>query len=160
MSKKPCIQCDNECEIYPVMLGDAFTLTYLRLCGPECLFLQAYDYLYSKCQHKDFRNHLYELQDEDDKKERDEFIEVTSNQFLEDFGKHLAANSNLLSTPVPQGVLDMFKDVPQIPRCSGPMRFTRPSKEDRLRWQEQLVQRLRTDLEKAEKEWEEMQNAL
>jgi hypothetical protein len=69
---KPCIQCGNDCEILPVMLGDTFTLTYLRVCSSECMFLVAYDYLYDICHHKDFRNKLYELQNEEDRGKRDD----------------------------------------------------------------------------------------
>lgn len=119
LTKKPCIHCEKECDILPLELGDSFTLTYLRVCSPECMFMIIYDYLYKICYHRDFRNHLYHLQNAEDKDLRDEFIDVTTKMVLVDFKKHLKVNPKMLSVPVPQGVMDMFKDAPQIPLTDG-----------------------------------------
>ncbi len=156
--KKPCIQCGNECEILPVQLGDTFTLAYLRVCGPECMFLVAYDYLYEIGYHKQFRGALYEKQDEEDKKERDQWIKEVTDEAIRMMGEHFAANPKMLSTPAPDCVLKMFSDCPPLPASCGVMRFTRPSKEDRLRWQAEHVQRLRSQLSEAEKDWEALQS--
>lgn len=158
MTKKPCIQCGKDCDIWPIMLGDSFTLTYARLCNPECLFMEAYDFLYSICEHKSFRNRLFEKQDPADRKARDEFIDLATKEFLEDFGKSLAANTLLLSTPVPQGVLDMFKDVERIPFTGETMRFTRPSKEEKIRWAKEHVKRAQADLMQAQIDLEKLLN--
>jgi hypothetical protein len=156
ISKKPCIQCGNDCDIFPIELGDSFTLTYLRVCGTECLFRITYDYLYSICHHKDFRNHLYDLQNAEDKALRDEFIDITTDQFLEDFRKHLEANPKMLSMPVPEAIFDMFKDAPQIPLTGGTCRFVRPTKEEKINWARRHVMQCQADLIKAQADLEEL----
>ena len=157
--KKPCINCGEDCDILPVQLGDSFTLTYLRVCGGECMFIVAYDYLYEIGHHKYFRNKLYDMQNEEDKKECDEFIDFTTKMSLEDFKKHLEANPKMLSTPMPEDVLKMFSEGSRIPQNSTcTMRFTRPSKEDRIKWQKVHVKRLENDLEEAIRDLEAMTN--
>jgi hypothetical protein len=157
--KKPCIECGNDCEILPVMLGDTFTLTYLRVCSSECMFIVAYDYLYEIGHHKDFRNSLYDKQNEEDKKECDEFIEFTPEEFSKSFRKNLEANPEMLSTPVPEGIMKMFADRPQIPLASScTMRFTRPPKEDKVRWAKEHVERVWDKLKDAVKELERLEN--
>ena len=159
MTTKPCIQCGIVCEILPVQLGDSFTLTYLRVCGGECMFLVAYDYLYEIGYHKDFRNKLYEQQNEEDKNLRDEFIHITTEQFLEDFKKNLQENPKLLSMPTPNCIHEMFSATPQIPiASSGSMRFTRASKEKRLQWAKEHVERVKEKLEEAMKDMEKIEN--
>lgn len=157
-TKKPCIQCEKECEILPVQLGDMFTLTFLRICSGECMFQMAYDYFYEIGYHKDFRNSLYDKQNAEDKAERDQFIDATTKAYLEDFRKHLEANPKMLSTPAPEGVLKMFSEAPQIPACSAPIRFTRPSKEDKIKWQRRYVEQLREKLNDAELDLAKVEN--
>jgi hypothetical protein len=159
MTNKPCIECGKECEILPVMLGDTFTLTYLRVCSPDCMFIIAYDYLYKIGYHKDFRNSLYDMQNEEDKKQRDEFIKLTTTEFLADFGKRLAENPDLLSTPAPECITNMFDQAPQIPFVSGDtMRFTRPSKDERLRWAKEHLERMKEKLKEAHDDLEKLEN--
>jgi len=159
--KKPCVQCEKECDIEPIQLGDAFTLTYLRACSPECMFLIAWDYFYEIGHHKDFRNKLHDLQNEEDKKLCQEFIEATSKMFLENFKKHLQANPKMLSTPVPEEFLNMFKDVPKIPVSSGcTMRFTRPCKEQKIVWAKEHVERVKEELKEAIEDLEKYENEL
>ena len=158
MTKKPCIQCGNDCDILPVMLGDSFTLTYLRVCSSECMFLIAYDYLYDICYYKDFRNKLYEMQNEEDRKERDEFIDLTTKMFLEDFKKHLEVNPNMLSTPAPEGIMKMFEGGEQIPLTGGTMRFTRPSKEEKIKWAKKHVEHMKEKLRDTFRDLERLEN--
>ncbi len=135
--KKPCIQCDKECDILPIELGDSFTLTYLRICSPECMFMTAYDYLHDIGCHRDFRTHLSVLQSEEDRKAKDEFIRRTTEAFLQDFGDHLKLNPNLLSVPVPKVIEEMFggRENLNFPFSSGKaMKWAQPSKEDRILW--------------------------
>ena len=156
---KPCIECGKECEILPVQLGDSFTLTYLRVCGPECMFIVAYDYLYEIGYHKDFRNKLYDKQNEEDKALRDEFIDTTTKMCLESLKKSLEANPGLLTTPTPNCITEMFASAPQIPSCSSSVfRFTRPSKEDKLKWARAHVTRMRERLQEAEQDLAKAEN--
>lgn len=151
VSTKPCIECGKECEILPVQLGDSFTLTYLRVCGPECMFIVAYDYLYEIGYHKEFRNKLYDKQNEEDKVLRDEFIDTTTEMYLESLKKRLEANPGLLTTPTPNCITDLFASVPSIPSCSSTTtRFTRLTKDEKIKWARQRVQRLQEDLLEAQ----------
>jgi hypothetical protein len=152
-NQKPCIECGKECSIFPIELGDSFTLTYLRVCGTECLFRITYDYLYSICHHKDFRNHLYDLQNAEDRALRDEFIDVTTKMALEEFRKH----PQLLSTPIATAVFDMFKDAPQLPDVGGVCRFVRPTKEEKIQWAKRHVNQLTADLLLAQKDLEDLE---
>lgn len=157
--KKPCIQCGEECEILPVQLGDIFTLTYLRICGPECMFLVAYDYLYDIGYHKDFRGKLYEKQNEEDKEERSAYVDAVTEESLKMMRESLAANPQLLSTPMPEGILSIFQGVSPMSQCSSkPMRFSRPSTEDKIKWQSERVKRLKKDLREALKELEDLKH--
>lgn len=159
--KKPCIQCGELCDIFPVMLGDTFTLTYLRVCGPECLFLEAYDYLYKICYHKDFRNHLSDKQYEDDAKLCDEFIKTTTDQYLESFEKHLKANPEMLTYPAPDSILSLFKDSNKIPNTSaGTMCFKRynPTKQEKMRMQKEHIEKLQKDLREAQDDLDKLMN--
>lgn len=150
MTLKPCIECGKECEILPVQLGDLFTLTYLRVCGAECMFLIAYEFMRENCQHKQFRNKLYELQDEEDKKERDTWIKHITDESLKSMREHLEASPNLLSHPVPNAVVEMFSGSPVIPQsCGKTMRFTRPKLEDRIKWAKEHVNRTKRALREA-----------
>lgn len=159
MSTKPCVQCGKECEILPVQLGDIFTLSYLRVCGPECMFIVAYDYLYEIGYHKQFRGHLYDKQNEEDFALRKEFVETVTEESLRMMREHLQANPNLLSTPAPDCISKIFDGVPPIPNCSGStVRFTRPSKEDKLRWQKDYVEKLRGNLREALNDLEKLEN--
>ncbi len=158
MTTKPCIQCGEACDVFHLMLGDTYTLTYLRICDNECLFYEAYDYLYRLGEHKSFRIYLNEKQDIEDKKDRDEFIEIATKQFLEHFEKIFSENSGLLSQPIPQGIFNVFKDVKFIPQCSGPIRITRPCYEDRVRWARERANALEKQLVDAKKELWEIEN--
>lgn len=153
MTLKPCIECGKDCEILPVQLGDFFTLTYLRVCSGECMFLQAYEYLREVGYHKQFRNSLHDKENEEDKKERDEYVKMVTNESLRMMREHLEACPALLSHPVPNEVVEMFKSTPQIPCSSGAtMRFTRPSIEDRIKWAHERVNQLKQDTNEAEQE--------
>lgn len=159
MSKKPCIQCGNECEILPVQLGDIFTLTFLRICSPECMFMEAYDYLYEMGEHKTFRGKLYDKQNEEDAAERKEYVDSITDEPLRMMREDLPVNPNLLSTPVPDCILKMFEGVPPIPQCSSQsMRFTRLTKQEKIRWQKERVDRLKKDLREALHELEGLEN--
>jgi len=71
----------------------------------------------------------------------------------------LQANPKLLSTPVPEGMLKIFEAVTPIPQCSSQtMRFTRPSREDRIKWQSAHVDRLKETLQEAIQDLEKLQN--
>ena len=159
--KKPCIQCGNECEILPVQLGDLFTLTFLRVCGPECMFLEAYDYLREQCNHKGFRNWLYDKQNEEDAAERKAYVDGITEEALRMMREDLKANPKMLSTPMPEGMLKIFEDVKPIPQCSSStVRFTRPSKDERIKWAKQHVERMQEGLRDAIKDLESLENGV
>ena len=159
MSKKPCIQCGNDCEILPVQLGDVFTLAYLRVCDAECMFLMAYDYLYEIGYHKTFRGSLYDKQDSEDKAERDAWVKKITEESLRMLRESLEANPKLLSTPAPEGMLKIFEGVTPIPHCSSQtMRFTRPSKEERVRWAREHFERVKAKLKDATEELERLES--
>lgn len=156
--KKPCIQCNEECEIFPVQLGDFFTLTLLRICSPECMFKEAYDYLYDIGYHKSFRGHLYDRQNEEDSTERNAYIEEITEKSLKMMKEDLEKSPQLLSKPVPTSILKMFENFEPIPQSSGTMSFTRFSKDEKLKWQARRVKRLKKDLLEALKELEDLEN--
>lgn len=131
----------------PVQLGDLFTLSFLRVCGAECMFLLAYDYLYEIGYHKSFCGNLFDKQNEEDLAERTKYVDRVTEEALRIMREDLQANPKLLSTPVPEGILKIFEEVTPIPQCSGQtMKFTRPSKEEKIRWQTARVDRLKNDL--------------
>lgn len=99
MSKKPCIQCGTDCEIFPVELGEMFTLTYLRLCGAECLFLVAWDYLCEIGHHKEFRNRLPKKQNEEDAAECKSYVDRVAVFTLE----RLLSATESGQPPLPKG---------------------------------------------------------
>jgi len=147
---KPCIECGKDCEILPVQLGDIFTLTYLRVCSGECMFLIAYEFMRDISEHKQFRVHLYDKQDEEDNKLRDEYVKQVTDEYLKTMRDDFKVNPNLLSTPVASGIFKMF-NASSIPQSSGTtMKFTRPSLEDRIMWQTQHVESLKTKLAQEE----------
>lgn len=159
MTLKPCIECGKECEIFPIQLGDFFTLTYLRICSDQCMFLTAYEFLRGIGEQSTFRNFLYENEYEDDKKDRDEFVKIVTEDALENQRKHFEANPNILSSPIPQSVIEMFSKGETIPYSSGQtMRFLRPSKQDRLKWANERVERLKQDLKEAVLDLERTEN--
>ena len=159
MSTKPCIQCGTECEILPVQLGDIFTLTYMRICSAECMFMMAYDYLYEIGFHKSFRNSLWNKQDAEDAAKRKEFVDTVTEETLKNMREHFQSNPNLLSTPAPNCILKMFENVPTISKCSSQtMRFTRPSKQEKIRWQTEHVNRLKENLRDALHDLEKLEN--
>lgn len=161
MSLKPCIQCGKDCEILPVQLGDLFTLCYLRVCGGECMFLIAYEFMCDIFEHKQFRNKLYEMQNEEDKKDRDDLVKEITDEWLRSRREHqhLEANPLLLSHPIPEGIAEIFENSPGIPQAAGTtMRFTRPSREDKIKWANKHVERLKDDLRNALHELEGLEN--
>lgn len=107
MCLKPCIQCGKDCEILPVQLGDLFTLCFLRVCSGECMFLIAYEFMRDNCEHKQFRGKLYDMQNEEDKKERDDWVKEVTDESLKMMRESFEANPNLLSHPVPEGIVEM-----------------------------------------------------
>lgn len=160
MSKKPCIQCGTECDILPIELGDIFTLTYLRICSAECMFLVAYDYLYQISHHKAFRAYLYDKQDADDKAERDAWIEKITEESLNRLRESLAANPDLLSAPIASGFFSMLEESVLPPKCSSQtMRFSRPPKEERIRWAKEYVEQMKGKLREALEELDRLENA-
>lgn len=158
MSTKPCIQCGKECEVLPVQLGDIFTLSYLRVCGAECMFLVAYDFMRDELIHKQFRNKLYELQNEEDNAEARAWVKTVTDESLRMMAEHFKENPNILSTPAPSCIAEMFAAKPEIP-CAGPaMRFTRPKLKDRIKWAKEHIDRLNKDLRDAQDHLEKLEN--
>lgn len=155
---KPCIECGKECEILPVQLGDFFTLCYLRVCGPECMFLIAYEFLRDICEHKEFRNSLYKKQNEEDKEECDKYVKMVTDESLKMMAKHFQENPLLLSHPVPNEVVDMFTSKQTIPACGPTVRFTKPKIEDRITWAKEHVGRMKEQLSDALKDLEKLEN--
>ena len=108
MTLKPCIQCGNDCEILPVQLGDLFTLTFLRICSAECMFMEAYDFLYSIGYHKSFRAKLHDKQNEEDAAERKVYVDQVTEESLKMMREYLTcplpvpsfrSNLNTVSLP-------------------------------------------------------------
>lgn len=155
---KPCIECGKDCEILPVQLGDLFTLCYVRVCGGECMFLQAYEYMREHCIHKQFRDHLYDKQNEEDKKLRDDYVKMVTDESLKMMAQHFKENPLLLSTPVPDEIGALFKSTPISKDCGGTMRFTRPKIEDRIIWAKEHVNRMEKQLKEALKDLEKLEN--
>lgn len=144
---KPCIECGKDCEILPVQLGDFFTLTFLRVCSGECMFLVAYTFMREICEHKSFRNHLYELQNEEDKALRAKHVDEVTQDSLKAMREAFEKCPDLLSRPVPDLVHNLFSSAPTISnQCGQTMRFTRPNLDDRIKWQLESVERIRKQL--------------
>jgi len=90
-------------------------------------------------EHKQFRNKLYELQDEEDKALRTKHVDEATRGSLKSMREHLEKCPDLLSHPVPDLVHNLFKESPISTNCSQTMRFTRPKLDDRITWaKEQL----------------------
>ena len=71
--------------------------------------------------------------------------------------KSLEVNPKLLTSPMPS--IDLFKDFAKMPDCGGvTMRFTRPSKKDRIKWQSAHVDTLREKLIEAVQDLEKMES--
>jgi hypothetical protein len=161
MGLKPCIECGKECEILPMQLGDLFTLTYLRVCSAECLFLIVYEFLVDIGDHKQLRGKLYDLQNKEDKKDRDDWVKVVTDESLKIMKEHLDANPLLLSTPIPNIIVETFRNNPGIPQSGREtMRFSRPTKMERIKWARNHVKKLNADLKKALCELEAIENEL
>jgi hypothetical protein len=158
MSLKPCIECGKECEILPVQLGDLFTLCLLRVCSGECMFLIAYEFMRDQAEHKQFRKKLYDLQNEEDKKERDDYVKEVTDESLKMMREHFEANPNMLSTPAPNCISELFASRPEIPHsCGKTVTFTRPCMEDRIKWARQHVQRAERGLAEALKDLDKLE---
>jgi len=159
MSLKPCVSCGKECEIWPIQLGDFATLVHLRVCGGECLFMIAYEFLHKLYEHKNFRGSLYDLELAEDQVERQKLQDESMKMALDMMAKNFAENPQLLSAPVPQGIVDTFAgSVKGMPVCSGKtMRFTRPTLEQRKQWQVDYVEKMRQQLATAEADLEKME---
>lgn len=151
--KKLCIICQEPCDIYAIRLGDFATLTYLRICSPECLFKVTHEYLYSINKHKEFRNHLYDLQNEEDKAERDADLDASMKESLKLMSESLKKNPRLFTHPAPD-FIKMFLG-PKIPENSSQtMRFRRYeyTKEDRIEWKKDYISELNRKLAEAAEE--------
>jgi hypothetical protein len=111
---KPCIECGKDCEIWPIQLGDFFTLTYLRVCSPDCMFLVAYEFMRDIGEHKSFRNKLWELQNEEDRAERTRFVEGVTQDSIKLMREQFESCPDLLSRPVPNLFHEMLKNVATI----------------------------------------------
>lgn len=154
---KPCIECGKDCEILPVQLGDFFTLTYLRVCSPECMFLVSYEFMRDIGEHKQFRNKLYELQNEEDKALRAKHVDEVTQDSLKSMREHFEKCPDLLSRPVPDLVHNLFCNAPTISSdCGQTMRFTRPKLDDRIKWQLECVQRIKTQLDDEREQLEKL----
>jgi hypothetical protein len=160
MSDKPCLQCGTECKILPVQLGDIFTLAYIRFCSAECLFMMTYEYLYKIGYHKSFRNSLLVLEEVEDAAMRKDFVDTVTDDALKVLHECLQDNSNLLSTHVNDSILKIFEGVPPIPSlCSNQtIRFTRLSKQEKIRLQTDHINRLKDSLRDALHDLEKMEN--
>lgn len=149
---KPCIECGKDCSILPVQLGDFFTLTNLRVCSGECMFLIAYNFLYENHLHRDFRNKLNTLENKEDAEERAKYQKIITDEALKDQEKYFKENSTLLSLPVPKKMTDMFLSMKPIPQtASKTCCFTRPKIEDRIKWQTKYIEDQKMKLEEAKK---------
>lgn len=73
-NKKPCTECGKECDIYLLLLP----LYYLRICDSKCMFIIAYRFLREISMEQQFLNKLEELQNEEDKKLRDNWVKEDS----------------------------------------------------------------------------------
>jgi hypothetical protein len=104
------------------------------------MFLIAYEFMRDNYEHKQFRGKLYDMQNEEDKKQRDEWVKIVTDESLRMIREDL--DPLLLSHPVPQCVVDMFKNNPGIPQCDvgNTMRFTRPSKQDKVKWANETIE--------------------
>lgn len=158
MSTKPCIHCGKECDILPVQLGDIFTLSYLRICGAECLFLVAYDFMRDECMHKQFRNKLYELQNEEDKSAAREFVKEVTDESLRMMAEYFRENPEILSTPAPSCITDMFASKLEMPCLGATMQFTRPKLRDKIKWAQEYIDRLNKDLRDAQEDLDRLEN--
>jgi hypothetical protein len=117
----------------------------------------AYDYLYEIGYHKSFRNHLYDQQNEEDKLCRDSWIKSITDEFLKNQADSFKSNPNLFSMPIPE--LKMFEGCEPLQQNSGAtMRFTRPSKEDQIKWQSAHVESLKQKLNEATNDLEKLTN--
>ena len=159
MSKKPCIECGEPCDIFPIQLGDFATLTFLRLCDFKCLFMQAYQFMYEIHEHKTFRNRLYELQNDDDKVEVDHFHADN----LKKLSKH-KPDPKMLSYPINQGILNMF-NAPEYQTLidnGKVVRFKKffMSKDVRLQHQKKMIDVLKTKLKEAEEDLVKIQEEI
>jgi hypothetical protein len=156
---KPCIECGKDCEILPIQLGDFFTLTNLRVCSAECMFLIAYEFMRENCIHKSFRNKLNTLENEEDAKERAEYVKMITDESLRMMKEDFEQNPNILSHPVPSLITEMFSSRPEIPVNSGKTRrFTRPCLEDRITWAKEHIQRMKDQLRDALHDLEKLEN--
>lgn len=156
---KPCIQCGKECEIFPVQLGDIFTLVYLRICSHECMFLEAYDYIYKNGYHEDFGNELYDHQSIEDASERKKYIDEEILEVSIARMKGFISDPNLLNTPMPHGIANLFAQPSRDSFCSTTtMVFLRPTKDQKLEWARDLIDRIKNDLNDAIEDLEKIQN--
>lgn len=159
MSLKPCLQCGNSCKILPVQLGDIFTLTYLRICSLECMIIITYDFLYEIGEHRNFRDSLYDKQDNEDAIESKKFIYEVTEDTLKNMKEHFEANPNLLSTPIPKEIANIFASNPSILSNSAEIiRWVRPTKEDKIKWQSNYVANLKDKLKHAVQELEDLES--
>jgi hypothetical protein len=157
MSKKPCLVCEKECDVFAIQLGDFATLTYLRVCGEGCLFMLAYEYLHEINENKVFRNSLSNKENEEDRKERRQLQDLQMKHFLEEQRRHFEENPALISTPAPKCLIEMFANSPSIPNnCGKTMRFVRATKEERIEWKKKYVEEQKKRLEEGEKELREI----
>ncbi len=68
-------------------------------------------------------------------------------------------DSKLLSVPTSDCVLNLFESLSQIPKSPDQlMRFTRPSREERIRWVTEYVNRLKADLRVALEDLEKIED--
>lgn len=92
-TKKPCIECGEECDIFCIQSSDLFTLCYLRICSAECMFIIAYEFMQENCIHHLFRNKLNELQNEEDKKLKDDRIKEITDESMKNIEKAFRSNA-------------------------------------------------------------------
>lgn len=154
MGLKPCTNCGEECEIFPIQLGDQFTLTYLRVCDYKCLFETAYEFLYSLSDHKNFRNFLLDLENEEDKADRKVYLEELQKEQLSKISEKL--NSDLLKAQLPIELFKSFKNAEPIEKHSKTLKFCRIPEEELIRLQKEFIEAQRKKLKEAERDLEDM----
>ena len=98
------------------------------------------------------------MQNEEDKNLRNQVIENATKESLKYLGQHLKINANILSCPFPDVINNLFSGQTTIGESSQPMRFTKASKEKRLQWQREHIDRLNLKLKEALEEMEKIKN--
>ena len=82
---------------------------------------------------------------------------MITDESLKQMREHFEKTPELLSTPVPNLIVEMFKTPPTIPVNSAQtVTFTRPSLEDRIRWAKDHLSRTQKEYNEAQKDLEKL----